>query len=222
MPFSYWTIAPGAGHASRQPGSSQWRQESFRINHAMSLSSSSPSLKRMRSHVAGVRSSWLWYPPKLCVSSVSRSFHSLHATSHALHPMQRSMSTNLETSTPLMVWSRRMLVSEEGVADLRLIVRPSVAMATPLGLLDVDQESLELRRGGGGVPYVGRQEVGHLSRLALAVARRVVPVHGDADLVDDLVAQPERTHALRHQGQALDLSPFGSYFHHVGVRDALL
>src|SRR5918992_3742388 len=113
IPFSYWTIAPGAGQARRHPGSSQCRHESLRMGQASPPSSRSTSLKRMRSHVLGVRSSWLWYPPKLEVSSTSRSFHSLHAISHALHPMHRSMSTSLDTS----IASRRMSVDDAGVAD---------------------------------------------------------------------------------------------------------
>ncbi len=60
MPFSYCTIAPGAGQASRQPGSSQCMQLSLRISQARSPLSSSTSAKRIRSHVLAVRSSWLW------------------------------------------------------------------------------------------------------------------------------------------------------------------
>ena len=60
MPFVYWTMAPGAGQAARQPGSSQWRQLSLRMSQARSPPSSSISLNRMRSHVAAVRSGWLW------------------------------------------------------------------------------------------------------------------------------------------------------------------
>jgi hypothetical protein len=58
--------------------------------------------------------------------------------------------------------------------------------------------------------------------LPFAVARGVVPVHGDADLVDDLVTESQRAHALGHQRETLDLSALGAHPHHVGVRDALL
>ena len=47
IPFSYWTIAPGAGQASRHPGSSQCMHWSLRISQ-MSPPSKSRSLKRMR------------------------------------------------------------------------------------------------------------------------------------------------------------------------------
>ena len=60
MPLVYWTMAPGAGQAARHPGSSQCRQLSLRISQAMSPSSSSTSLNRIRSQVAADRSWWLW------------------------------------------------------------------------------------------------------------------------------------------------------------------
>ena len=47
MPFAYCTMAPGAGHASRQPGSSQCMHWSLRISHTMPPSKSR-SLKRIR------------------------------------------------------------------------------------------------------------------------------------------------------------------------------
>src|SRR5918999_916983 len=182
MPFSYCTIAPGAGHASRQPGSSQCRHESLRMSQASPPSSRSTSLKRMRSHVLGVRSSWLWYPPKLEVSSTSRSFHSLHAISHALHPMHRSMSTSFDTSTA----SRLMSVDDVGVSErLRTASPSSVAISSPLSLFHVHEKTLVLGRVHGSVTHVRREKVGHLIRLALALARRVMPVHGDPDLVDN-------------------------------------
>ena len=59
MPFVYCTMAPGAGHENRQPGSSQCRQASFLISQ-LSWPSTSTSLKRISSHVFGLRSRWLW------------------------------------------------------------------------------------------------------------------------------------------------------------------
>ena len=46
MPLAYWTMAPGAGQALRQPGCSQWRQPSFRMSH-WRLPSMTCSLNRM-------------------------------------------------------------------------------------------------------------------------------------------------------------------------------
>ena len=47
MPLAYWTIAPGAGQAARQPGSSQCMHWSLRMSQAMPPSTSRSS-KRIR------------------------------------------------------------------------------------------------------------------------------------------------------------------------------
>jgi len=57
MPFEYCTIAPGAGQALRQPGSSQCMQPSLRISHSRSpLSGFSYSENRISVNMSGVRS----------------------------------------------------------------------------------------------------------------------------------------------------------------------
>ncbi len=48
MPFSYCTMAPGAGQAARQPGSAQCMHWSLRISHASAPSASSTSLNLIR------------------------------------------------------------------------------------------------------------------------------------------------------------------------------
>jgi hypothetical protein len=55
-PFAYFTIAPGAGQAFRQPGSSQCMQPSLRISHSTRPSAVSISLKRMTDHIWSLRS----------------------------------------------------------------------------------------------------------------------------------------------------------------------
>ncbi len=62
MPLAYWTMAPGAGQAFRQPGSEQCMQPSLRISHS-SRPFSSTSAKRITVHDLAVRSTGLSYTP---------------------------------------------------------------------------------------------------------------------------------------------------------------
>src|SRR6266566_5333889 len=48
IPFVYWTIAPSAGHARRQPGSSQCMHWSLRISHCSVPSARGCSLNLIR------------------------------------------------------------------------------------------------------------------------------------------------------------------------------
>src|SRR5215467_806538 len=98
MPLLYWTIAPGEGHALRQPGSEQCMQPSLRISHSSRLPSST-SEKRITVHDSDVRSGGLSYTPTLTPITSRRSFHSLQATWQALQPMHFERSMSLETST---------------------------------------------------------------------------------------------------------------------------
>ena len=59
MPFSYWTMAPGAGQAARQPGSSQCMHWSLRISHT-TPPSKSLSLKRIRFQNSASSSGMVW------------------------------------------------------------------------------------------------------------------------------------------------------------------
>jgi len=83
------TIAPGAGHAFRQPGSSQCMQPSLRISHSRLPFSSSHSVNRISVQVLGSRSFGLSYEPSKRPTSLRRSFHSMQAAWQALQPMQR-------------------------------------------------------------------------------------------------------------------------------------
>jgi hypothetical protein len=66
MPLLYWTMAPGAGQAFRQPGSAQCMQPSLRISHSrLPLSGFSHSVKRISVQVLGVRSCGFSYDPVL-------------------------------------------------------------------------------------------------------------------------------------------------------------
>src|SRR5580700_12289619 len=103
MPLAYCTIAPGAGQAFRQPGSSQCMQPSLRISHSRLPCSFSHSENRIKVQVLGSRSDGLSYEPSKCPTSSRRLFHSMHAAWHAVQPMQRLVSISLATSTS---WSR--------------------------------------------------------------------------------------------------------------------
>src|ERR1700756_4200098 len=116
MPLAYCTIAPGAGHVFRQPGSSQCMQPSLRISHSRLPFSSSHSVKRIRVQTDGFKSEGLSYDPSKYPISGLRLFHSMHADWHALQPMQRDTSISFATSAS---WSR----TDGGVsvvADIRM------------------------------------------------------------------------------------------------------
>ena len=98
MPLVYLTIAPGAGHAFRQPGSAQCMQPSFRISHSSVVSSRSTSEKRITVHDSGERLGGLSYTPSFSPTVSRRSFHCMHATWQALQPMHEVTSMSLATS----------------------------------------------------------------------------------------------------------------------------
>ena len=57
MPLAYCTMAPGAGQALRQPGSSQCMQPSLRMSHSrLPVLGLSHSVKRISVNMFGVRS----------------------------------------------------------------------------------------------------------------------------------------------------------------------
>src|SRR6266404_6060018 len=98
MPLVYWTIAPSAGHARKQPGSAQCMHWSLRINHIWVPSSRLCSLNLIRFQkfhsVVGI----VWYVLSNVVSRNGCKFHSTQATSQALQPIHVVTSTNLQTS----------------------------------------------------------------------------------------------------------------------------
>src|SRR5262249_21994831 len=99
MPLEYCTIAPGDGHALRQPGSAQCMQPSLRISHSRLLVSGlTHSLKRISVQVAGVRSWGLSYTPVFAPTSSRRLFHSRQADWQALQPMHFEVSISFDTS----------------------------------------------------------------------------------------------------------------------------
>src|SRR5216683_4894417 len=99
MPFVYWTIAPSAGQARRQPGSSQCMHWSLRISHCSTPSSRWCSLNLIRFQKLHVVDGIVWYVLLNVVSWNGLLFHSTHATSHALQPMHVVTSMYLQTSS---------------------------------------------------------------------------------------------------------------------------
>src|SRR5687767_10130996 len=98
-------------------------------------------------------------------------FHSLHATSHALHPMHTVVSVKNPIGsaiTPLLRSLRLLHVADEGFALVDGYVR-------------IAHERGEL-----------------VARVARAEAL-VAPVPRHADLMDDLAADPQRPHTPRHE-----------------------
>src|SRR3982751_157488 len=116
VPNSVRVIAP-VGQTSRQPACVQCLQTSEDINHRKSVPrfGSCPSsgfccsMNATCRHVFAFSSPVLSYewPVKGCMSSGTK-FHSLHATSHALQPMQTVVSVKKPTrccvSLPYVAW----------------------------------------------------------------------------------------------------------------------
>src|SRR5687767_2341104 len=96
MPFGSCTIAPGAGHAFKQPASAQCMHWYLAISQLLTPSSTC-SLNLIRFQKLGVRSGCVWYVLLNTPSVNSWSFHSWHATSHALQPMHSDVSTSFAT-----------------------------------------------------------------------------------------------------------------------------
>src|SRR5512135_3186984 len=204
MPFEYWTIAPGAGQAFRQPGSAQCMQPSLRISHSSLSGCTSTSEKRINVHDWSLRSRGLSYTPTLVPISSRRSFHSMHATWQALQPMHLEMSMSLATS---MVWRAEGV--GEVVAERALISSDCRAMAVSSHFLDVDQERLELRRLGIGVAHEGGQGIGE---IAVFSQSHEAPVDGDPDRMGLLAGhgqwlQAFGDHRHRHDEAVVRLHP---------------
>src|SRR5439155_14738229 len=98
------------------------------------------------------------------------SFHSTHATSHALQPMHVVTSMYLQTSSSRCTPRPGML---PGCAEMARICSRPVGMARLLRLLELHQEALVFRCVRVGVDHSRRQEVD-------AVARRGSLFFGDA------------------------------------------
>src|SRR5438093_7754958 len=138
--------------------------------------SRSSSRNLIRFQKLGSSEGIVWYVPVCRVDTGPRSFHSWHATSHALQPMQVVVSMNFETTGS---W-RIPVAPPERDAEERRISRLWAAMAVLLRLLELDEEGLVLRRPGVRVTGGRRQQVGQ--RPGVAGLARKAPVDGEADL----------------------------------------
>src|SRR5262245_18432210 len=142
MPLSYVTIAPGDGQAFRQPGSSQCMQPSLRISHSRLPCVGSTSKNFITVQLLGVRSTGLTYTPTLWPTSSRRSSQFMQATWQALQPRHLDSSISLAICGELRTDELGVVVAERATTFWGLVP----AMVLSLGLLDVDQEGLELRR----------------------------------------------------------------------------
>src|SRR6266853_5567135 len=147
MPLVYLTMAPGAGQAFRQPGSSQCMQPSLRISHSRRPDCTSTSENLITVQDAGVRSRGLSYVPSLSPTESRRSFHCMQATWHALQPMQLVTSISLATSAPWRTEGEGVVVAERAAMSSDC----SDDMAASSGSLDVHDEGLVFWRMGIGV-----------------------------------------------------------------------
>src|SRR6266403_4295947 len=135
MPLVYCTIAPGAGHALRQPGSSQCMHPSLRMSHSRSPLGFSYSAHRMSVQDLSDRSRGFSYTPTLVPIRSRRSFHSMHATWQALQPMHFVVSMSLATWP---VCAPRTSGSGRVVAERRTMSSDCSGILSLLGLLDLD------------------------------------------------------------------------------------
>src|SRR5688572_17384150 len=121
-------------------------------------------------------------------------FHSLHATSHALHPMHTVVS----------------------------VKNPIGSAITPplrsLRLLHVADEGLALVDGHVGIAHERGELVARVARAESLVA----PVPRQADLVDDLSVDAQRPQPARHERLGADGGARTADLHPVDVLDALL
>src|SRR6266404_8193704 len=121
----------------------------------------------------------VWYVLSNVVCWNGMSFHSTHATSHALHPMQVVTSTYLQTS------SSRCTPAPGTVPEwpeICLICRVPVGTSGPL---DLHKEPFELGRVRVGIDHGRRQQIHRRERRPAGVFgdAAIAPVNRDADLV---------------------------------------
>src|SRR6266545_2507829 len=142
IPLAYWTIAPGAGQAARHPGSSQCMHWSLRISQ-MRPPSKSRSLKRIRFQYSACRVGSVWYVPVCAVAICRRSFHSMHAASQALQPMQVVVSMYFATVGTDRIPDRLPHTEAE---ERRISRFCCTLISSSSSLLDAHEEGLVLRR----------------------------------------------------------------------------
>src|SRR5713101_9687150 len=138
-PLLYCTIAPGAGHAFRHPGSAQCIHWSLRISQCRPAPSSN-SLNLIRFQKFHAVCGMVWYVPTCTVVSGGRSFHSWQATSQALQPIHVLVSISLQTMGASRIPAGAVEVAE---TLLRSSVLP--AIGHPLRLLQLHEEALVFR-----------------------------------------------------------------------------
>src|SRR5271166_109590 len=209
MPFEYCTMAPGAGQAFRQPGSSQCMQPSLRMSHSRLPSGLTHSVKRMSVNISGVRSGGFSREPELTPISGCVSFDSMQADWQALQPIHFEISINLATGVSRCsgggtleadLLTRSALVSLGGPGSTETLGSGGNIVRLPSGHrrrdgLDVDQERLEFRRLDIGVADEGGQRIRAEALLRLA---HESPMQRNADHMHCLAVAGQRRDAFGH------------------------
>src|SRR6266850_529725 len=96
-------------------------------------------------------SGMVWWVLSNVVSRNGMSFHSTHATSQALQPMQVVVSMSLQTSTSRCVPLPGTLPGCAEMARICNVFSSNIISASLLHFLELYQESLEFRRVGVGI-----------------------------------------------------------------------
>src|SRR5713101_6455398 len=124
----------------------------------------------------------VWYVLSKTVSPKGRSFHSMQATSQALHPMHVVVSMSLQTVGSRWVSSPGTLPACPDIFWMR-----SVAwLIESLRFLQLHEEALEFRRVSVGIKYRRRQQIHQRPRILVFILldATIALMNGNADLID--------------------------------------
>src|SRR5216684_1222505 len=160
----------------------------------------------------------VWYVLLKTVSPKGRSFHSIHATSQALHPMHVVVSMSLQAVNPRWASSPGTLPACPDIFWMR-----SVAWLIEfLRFLQLHEKALEFRCVSVGIKYRRRQQI-HQRPRVLAFVLGDAPItlmNGNADLVDLLSVDHHRLEPLRDHRFCDVLPADAGDFHFFAARES--
>ena len=212
----------GAGHAFRQPGSSQCMQPSLRISHSRLPFSSSHSVKRIRVQVLGVEILGI-VVGSLEIPDLRPKVVPFHAGGLARLAADAAADIDQLRHLLLVIADRRRRQGRcrpaNVVLGLQISHRLLFQASRGAGLLDIDQERLELRRLRIGIADGRGQRVG---AVALARLAGEAPMDRHADHMRGLAVHRQRADALGHIGLADDHATLGGQTHPAALLDPLL
>src|SRR5580692_8980480 len=140
----------------------------------------------------------VWYELPKTVSPNGKSFHSMHATSQALQPMQVVVSISFAT-----VYSRCVSCPGTGPEWPEIFCMRSASwLIGPLNLFHFHEKPLEFRRVRVRIDRRMRQLIHQLARGLAFVFRdaAIAPVEWNADLIDLFPINHHRLDAFGHHG----------------------